>query len=162
MKRIICFALLLCLLVPAAWAESLDLDSLSFQELAALRDRIQLAMMQRDEWQEVTVPQGVYKVGEDIPAGTWTVKCFGKYVDEFMMGCTEITWGEKLDESGQDIAWGGVNETAFIYSPLSSEYEGGITEYTFTVKDGFYIIISSFHNKAVFIPYTGKPDLGFK
>ena len=40
--------------------------------------------------------------------------------------------------------------------------EGYLTEYTFTVKDGDYIVINDAYNKAVFTPYAGKPSLGFK
>ena len=162
MKKIICFALLLCLLVPVACAESIDLDSLSFQELAALRDRIQLVMMQRDEWQEVTVPQGVYKVGEDIPAGKWVVKCSPEYQDSFLMLKADFEWGEELYKDGQSIAWSGRYDCVSIYNPNNRHYNGGMTEYIFTVRKGDYIIVKTGYNSVVFAPYTGKPNLGFK
>ena len=40
------------------------------------------------------------------------------------------------------------------------EYDGSITEYSFSVQDGDYIIIDD--APAVFTPYQGKPSLGFK
>lgn len=162
MKRIICFALLLCLLVPVACAESIDLDSLSFQELAALRDRIQFVMMQRDEWQEVTVPHGVYKVGEDIPAGTWVVKCSSNYPKNAFMKKTYLTWGEHLNEAKTKIDYDGSSGYIEVYSADNQHYQGGPTELVITLKNGLYLVIDQDWNSAVFTPYTGKPDLGFK
>lgn len=162
MKKSICFALLLCLLVPVAWAESIDLDSLSFQELAALRDRIQLVMMQRDDWQEVTVPQGVYKVGEHIPAGTWIVKCNPNFTEDMNMEEAYLEWGKTLNETKTKIDYHDGIDTVYIHNPNSEYYEGGITEYILTLIDGYYLVIDPFWNSVVFAPYTGKPDLGFK
>lgn len=161
MKKILAVLFLLVLTVPAA-AESVDLDSLSFQELAALRDRIQLAMMQRDEWQEVTVPQGVYKVGEDIPAGKWRIKCCSEYPENVWMRLTCIEWGTELNDNKTGLSWEGRKGGALIYNPNAEKYEGGITEYIVTLKNGDFVIIDNTSNKAVFTPYTGKPDLGFK
>ena len=68
-------------------AESIDLSSLSFDELIAFRERINLAIWDTEEWQEVTVPTGTWEIGKDIPAGHWTIKaadgvlCWIKYGD---------------------------------------------------------------------------------
>ena len=157
MKKIACLVFALFLLIPCAFAESIDLSGLSFEELAALRDRILLEMMLRDEWQEVTVPVGVWKVGESIPAGTWTVKCVDKQY-------AFVSWGDKLDKSGEDIdvfSSSRYSHSNTIKSTSSSVYkDGDQTEYTFTVKDGDYIVIE--HSAIIFMPYKGKPNLGFK
>ena len=50
-----------------------DVSSLSFSDLIKLQEEINLALWNSDEWQEVTVPAGLYQVGRDIPAGTWVV-----------------------------------------------------------------------------------------
>ena len=50
MKKFFSLVLALILLPCAALAE-IDLSSLSFADLAALRDQAQLEMMKRDEWQ---------------------------------------------------------------------------------------------------------------
>lgn len=42
---------------------------MSLSELQAEITEILQAMWKTDEWQEVEVPAGVYKVGEEIPAG---------------------------------------------------------------------------------------------
>lgn len=157
MKKLLVVVLVLALLIPTAIAESVDLSGLSFAELVALRDRINLAIWQADEWQEVTVPQGVWKVGEDIPVGHWTVKCAAGWRR------TEVNWGEKLSESGESISWKGRNSVYnTVYNPDHKYYEpgDGITEYSFEAVDGDYIVIDN--GDAVFMPYAGKPSLGFK
>ena len=148
------FALILST-VSFAHAEDIDLSGLSYDELVALKNRINLAMWQSEEWQEVTVPQGVWVVGEDIPAGHWTVKCANGWY-------TEVSWGEHLSDSGESISWyGRYSIMNMVYNPDSVLFdEGDLTEYSFEVHVGEYIVINS--NPAVFTPYTGKPDLGFK
>lgn len=162
MKKALIVFLLIALCIPCACAEEINLDALSFQQLAALRDRIQLVMMQRDEWQEVTVPQGVYKVGEDIPAGKWLIKCCPDYPDNVWMRLTSVEWGTELNDNKTGFSWTGRKGGALIYNPNAEKYDGGITEYIVTLKKGDFVIIDASCNKAVFIPYTGKPDLRFK
>ena len=155
MKKVITIlmitAAMLCLV---AQAESMDLSGLSFEELAALRDRAQLEMMQRDDWQEVTVPQGVYQVGVQIPAGTWTVRCAtGNY--------TEVDWGDTLKENGQGVEYGSRYDWAVVYNPSGRYYSAGDqTEYTFTVREGEYIIIKD--GMATFTPGGVTPSFTFK
>lgn len=155
MKKLFCILALFSVLMGAAWAEGFDLSALSFQELAALRDRAQLEMFSRDEWQEVTVPQGVYQVGVQIPAGTWSVRSHeGRN--------TRVAWGEELDASGHDIGYSSFRrDMAYIYNPDYRSYDAGDrTEYTFTVKDGDYIVIDN--GPATFTPGGVTPSFTFK
>ena len=158
MKKLLTVILVLALTLPVALAESIDLSGMSFDELVALRDRINLAIWQSDEWQEVTVPQGVWKVGEDIPAGHWTIKCAPEWRN------THIVLGNALSDGGDGIdAWNSDRYTyERVYNPDHRWYEvgDGVTEYSFNVKDGDYIVIDD--GEAIFMPYAGKPDLGFK
>ena len=159
MKRILCLlSVLVFTLAPVALADdSIDLSGMTYAELIALKNKINFAIWNSQEWQEVTVPQGVWKVGEDIPAGHWTVICADGWRN------TEINWGEKLSENGESIYWSGrysVYNT--IYNPYHSWYEigDGITEYSFEVRNGDYIVVKD--GSCVFMPYVGKPNLGFK
>ncbi len=63
MKRIIVLtlALLLCLVNTAVYSESIDLSSLSYNELVVLQSKIVKEITSRPEYKEVTVPLGVYK-----------------------------------------------------------------------------------------------------
>jgi len=145
MKKIISIviAAVLILAVPVCASAEIDLSGLSWQELIDLRAAIMREQMSRDEWQEVVVPKGVYIVGEDIPAGKWTIRP--------AEGLTDVSFGEKLRENGLDIAWSGV---------WGSESASGDDSFTLDLKDGFYVVVS--FGKAIFAPFTGKPALGFK
>lgn len=157
MKRIIAFFLVLLLIIPVACAE-ISLEGMTFDELVALKDRINLAIWESDEWQEVIVPPGMWQVGVDIPAGHWTVKCAPdwKY--------THVAWGQGVSDNGNDLDFsnGRSDASGLIFNPDHKNYKvgDGITEYSFEVRDGEYIQIAQ--GNCVFMPYTGKPDLGFK
>lgn len=74
------FALVLVVLMmfcSVATAESIDLTALTFEELIALRQEIDLLIFSSDEYKEVAVPAGDYVVGEDIPAGTYSLDSEG-------------------------------------------------------------------------------------
>lgn len=139
-----------------SFAETIDLSGMSYAELVALKDQINLAIWNSQEWQEVTVPQGVWKVGEDIPAGHWTVAALGAN--------TTVSYGNKLDESGKKIAY---NSTVIfrkqIHNPdavVSFDPNFHLSQVDIDVSDGMYIVIDG--GQVVFTPYSGKPSLGFK
>lgn len=117
MKRIVALLLVLVLFVPVAFSE-ISLDGLSFSELVALKERIELAIWKSEEWQEVTVPAGVWKVAEDIPAGQWTVKCASGWRS------TWVKWGQYLKDNGEEIAAKGTyGDKRYIYNPNHKYYE---------------------------------------
>lgn len=163
MKKVLCFILIAAMMLTFAFAEDIDLSGLSFEELAVLRDRIQLEMMTRDEWQKVTVPQGLWEVGVDIPAGKWMVTCADLSRDDYMLQECEISWGKGKPELygfwDFDYAKGDVD----LYNPNNKNFKDGrLTSAEIEVEVGDFIYIDPAHNKAVFTPYTGKPSLGFK
>ena len=156
MKRVLPLLIVLLLLAGTATAATIDLSGLSYEELVALKDQINLAMWNSREWQEVTVPQGVWLVGTDIPAGHWTIKTKAKQA--------YVKIGTELDETKKDIdIW---NSNWFysesIYNPEYKYYEAGSdkTEIDLELKNGTYIVID--YGDVVFTPFTGKPGLGFK
>lgn len=135
---------------------SVDIIGMSYTDLINLKNDINLAIWMSNEWQEVTVPQGTWKVGEDIPAGHWTVKCTDTVT------YATISWGERLDENGQDISYLGKSSTHnSIYNPKYYENRDRYpVEYSFEVVDGDYIQIKN--GSVVFMPYVGKPSFDFK
>lgn len=144
-------------------ANSINLSNMSFDELVALKDQINLAIWNSQEWQEVTVPHGVWKVGEDIPAGTWTVRCADTSQSQMMLAECKLEWGEGLKDNGKSVLFSGRWDKVSIYNPNNKYYkEGQLTEYILTVQEGDYVIINDAYNVAVFTPYSGKPSLGFK
>lgn len=155
MKKCISLLLLLCLFATSSFAE-IDLSSLSFDELVDLRNQCLTEMTKRDEWQEVTVPVGVWKIGEDIPAGHWTIKCYR--VDAYSFATVYYT--SELDETKKRAS----NMGKFHYAAMV-KVEGSPAVTNNIVLDidmveGAYLVVDNC--PVILSPYTGKPDLGFK
>ena len=155
MKRIVVLVLVLLCWVGVGSAEIHDLSGMSYDELVALKEQINLAIWSSQEWQEVEVPQGVWIVGQDIPAGKWTIKAAD--------GLTAlIEWGDELDESGASLSFSGdIFESEYLQSVNYRYYEKGYgTEVTWNLQEGQYFIVDD--GIALFTPYSGKQSLGFK
>ena len=157
MKKLLALLLVfLSLTIPVLAETEVDLSAMSLYDLVALKDRINLAIWNSEEWQEVTVPQGVWLVGEDIPEGHWSIACTDGY-------CSRITIGTKLDATGYDIdTW----SSDFYYSesvknPKNIMFNENTDKTTIDLdlKEGTYVIIDS--ASAIFTPYSGKPSLSF-
>ena len=153
MKKLLAFCLIFLLSYPA-FAEIIDLSGLSYDELVALKDQINIAMWQSEEWQEVAVPEGIWEIGKDIPAGHWTITVKGK-------GSATITYGNRLDRTGKQISY---DSSVFYYKivngPQNWSFHDGDTNYIdLDLIDGYYIELSG---GVVFTPYTGKPSFTFK
>ena len=98
MKKTIC-ALLICVLLASssiAVAADIDLSSMTYAELVNLQAKIQRAIMETEEWQEVSVPAGLYQVGVDIPAGKWNVSMRNKWA--------RIKIGTKLESNLNEVS----------------------------------------------------------
>lgn len=152
MKRVFAIVLVFGFLFSNAAFADIDLSALSFDELVALKDSIDMEIWSREEWQEVTVPQGIYVIGEDIPAGHWTIR-------PVEGGEVYIAWGTEMYNSAtvnQNIAG------ALVVSPSHEYYDekSDIESIDYQFEAGQYVQIQS--GKAVFTPYAGKPSLGFK
>lgn len=155
MKKVmtICITLALVLaLAPAAFAD-VDLSGMTFDELVALRDQIDLAIWNSQEWQEVEVPQGLYKVGADIPAGKWTIRAPSGEANT-------VKIGSELDDNGTDV-----NYRGDLKAIRGENYTGYVSSnacdfWTVDLRDDQYVCIKN--GPAVFMPYAGKPSLGFK
>ena len=155
MKKIMAVILTIALLLPAFAIADVDLTGMTYEQLVELKNQINLAIWASEEWQEVSVPSGVYIVGEDIPAGKWTLQAAeGIYAS--------VKWGDTLAASGVDLDYGDLYEYEALYSPTYKYYEEGRdkTEVTYDMKDGQYVIVDD--GMVVFTPYSGKPSLGFK
>lgn len=154
MKRFLALFLVLCSLSSFACA-SVDLSGMSFSDLVALREQVNMALWASDEWQAVEVPKGVYTIGKEIPAGKWTISAVnGAYVD--------LRWCDKLDESGvKPSSKSKIYVYDSLYSPYSIYYNSSkSSQLTWNLKDGQYLIVDD--GRAVFTPFIGSPNLGFK
>lgn len=153
MKKLLVLCLLFAIACSPAAAEAPDLSGLSYDELVQLRDQINLAIWNSQEWQEVIVPPGVWQIGVDIPAGHWTVKPYpGSFV--------AVAYCDKLDQYGKNVGlgWTGWSGT------LTAFGEDDITaneprEVDLVMAEGMYFINGG---RVIFSTYAGKPDLGFR
>ena len=158
MKKLITLLLILALALPAlALADLPDLSGLSYDELVELKDKINLAMWKSQEWQEVTIPVGVWEIGKDIPEGHWSIRC----------GCEDemsfIVYTDRLDEYGKNITYGWKGVHVTICNKKHKDGSLRMPEYPeetdIEMKSGMYLIVDA---PLIFTPYTGKPSLGFK
>lgn len=152
MKRVIAFVL--CLLVTlsltATCFAGFDLSGLTFEELVALRDQINLAIWNSQEWQEVEVPQGVWEVGVDIPVGKWTIHAKPGATTYIKIGNETQNGGTEVKMKFAEVIW---DTEAMLYQ------EGNVTEWTVELEAGQFLQVDN--GIAVFSPYAGKPSLGF-
>ena len=132
---------------------NVDLSELSFEELIDLREAINLALWNTEEWQEVIVPKGVYEIGVDIPAGTWSITA---YDGQMII----VTLGNSYDNDKRQMS--DYVEMESVYSPNAKTYDEGtdITRIDLELHEGQYLDIKM--ASAVFTPFIGKQDLGFK
>ena len=154
MKRFFLLFLAAVLLISCAAADPVDLSGMSFDELVQLRDRLNIAIWNSQEWQEVTVPAGVWVIGEDIPAGHWSIRVAGD-CDLF-----NVSYFDKLDDAGLSVGPGSYLFLRMIATPgLSGFGEVNAETVDIDMQEGWY-----FKNDGavIFTPFAGKPDLGFK
>ena len=143
--------------------ENPQLDTSNFAEmtlaeLIELRSQIQLAMWKSEEWQEVEVPQGVYRIGVDIPAGKWTITA----------ACEQdpnVYYGDVLDGAGMKVVWSPNIYYGELLAGASGWREQNMpgmyrNSVTIELKNDTYLVIES--GCVVFTPFIGVPALGFK
>jgi len=156
MKRFVCLLFVLFLLPVVSFADLPDISGLSYDELVQLHDQINLAMWNSEKWQEVTVPIGVWTVGEDIPLGHWTISLSPDSSSQW----ASIKYCDMLNAAGTDA---GNQFYCKIYDYLdvgAASNDRYPQKIDIDLQPGTYIIIG--HASVVFTPYSGKPDLGFK
>ncbi|MGJ4851912.1 peptidoglycan-binding protein [Bacillota bacterium Meth-B3] len=157
MKKVIVLTLaLLIAFASTAFAapQTIDLDTMTVSELAALKDLIDTAIWNAADWEEVTVPQGIWEIGKEIPAGHWTISASdGAYVS--------VQWGKALNESKTGIDWGKSLDYKSIMSASAYGFDANTqqTSIDWDLADGTFLHIDG--GKVVFTPYQGKPAFSF-
>ncbi len=157
MKKLFALLLVLIALPAAALGDLPDISGLSYTELVQLKDQINLAMWNSQEWQEVTVPPGIYEIGKDIPAGHWSM------IATKGDGPVSVIYASALAKDGHQVDFTADNYGYIaedVCDPASEYYDASCkTIIDFDLKAGFFLQIES---TLIFTPYAGKPDLGFK
>ena len=93
MKRLSALILILCLFSVPAFAEGIDLSAMTFEQLIALQQQINNEIMTRPESQGITLQTGIYRVGEDIPAGVYSIT-----LADSRDTCFVGVWGYAVDD----------------------------------------------------------------
>ena len=155
MKKLITIVLAVALILPAAALADLpDISGLSYDELVELKNQINIAMWNSQEWQEVSVPPGVWEIGKDIPAGHWLLRL------PEGAGPWYVIYAVGTSKNGHDIDFDKTYIMECLCDQKSEFYDGTYkTETDFDMKAGRFIRLDC---TTIFTPYTGKPDLGFK
>ena len=156
MKRILAVLLIIACLCGSALAT--DLSGMSYSELVELKNQINLAIWQSQEWQEVTVPTGVWRIGEDIPAGYWTIAPVGEQHEIYKYGDKLSASGMGIDIIRSSVVWSDIISTR-KNNDGSWRYTDSYHEVSIDMKEGFYIELPC---DTVFTPYAGKPSFNFK
>lgn len=152
MKKFFLLFLAALLIISSAAADLPDLSGLSFDELVQLRDQLNLAIWNSQDWQEVTVPAGVWQIGVDIPAGHWVIR---PVPDTYI----SIVYCDQLNEYGKDPARGWHGWSGTITARESGMTVNEPREVDLNMVEGMYFIN---RGACVFTPFAGKPDLGFR
>lgn len=152
MKKLLCVLLALLILFPvAAAADENRFAFCSLDELYQIRKELNSEIMSRYSWEEVTVPAGFYVVGEDIPAGHWTISFSpGTYA--------QIEYFKETDETGKQVRNALVNYYYQMLCDPENEMSSvsKIQEIDLELKEGYYFVVHYY--PVIFKPYTGRPS----
>lgn len=140
MKKLLAVVLIIALFLPASvLADIPDISGLSYDELLQLRDQVNIAIMNSPEYQEITLPVGLWTVGVDFPAGTWLITPLdNQYFN--------LWYGDVLNESGTDGGYGwdwinGYNQTMSTKKNNDGTWKDPNKPHfvTITMKEGWYL-----------------------
>ena len=143
MKRFLIIYIVFALIISTipAYAD-IDLSGVSYDELIALKDQIYAAIWNSGEWKEAIVPAGVYVVGENIPAGQYTIEMAD--AESMYPVCTVATYGCPDDF---------YNSHGCVTNTFLNE---GVT-YTMRIVDGQLINVNG--NSIIIRPFVGDTIL---
>lgn len=149
---IVLAALLLVCVFPVAAEDSIDLSSLSDSDLQLLSEMLKGETSRRNPDEEVTLKEGEYIIGRDIPAGTYRITCIeladealydgyvslGNAYDSFL-GDENGSWGAlfgaiaDLSESMDELTLEILGEFGKVLESQSLKKDGFTT---MTLKEG--------------------------
>lgn len=144
MKKLLSLLLILALLPCVAFADALS--GKSYEQLVELNDQINLAIWEAAESRTVTVPQGAWQVGVDIPAGHWSI-CAPEGAETGVTLCSALN--DSRSSYAQDALLGSARVTAGAQGAVD-----------WVLSDGQFVLVEA--GGAVFAPYLGKPDITAK
>lgn len=142
--------------VPITISKDDDLSSFTFDELILMRQQIAQELTTRPEWKEVTVPIGIWKVGEDIPVGHWVITADSKKYSCVTIGTALNALKTEIDSHASMVYY---SEILLSEEASYSSNHGNRASFDIELKEGYYVGIE--YAPVIFSPFTGKPSLGF-
>ena len=132
-----------------------EVDEYTLEELAELKNDINLALWNSYSWDKVLVPSGIYTVGENIPEGEWKVEPPSE-------STILIKYGSSLNkhQMNLDVSYDGwfkvlASEDSNYYS------KGDETKATLKMDADYYVCLNN-GIYAWFSPNAETVSLGFK
>lgn len=98
MKKLLAALSVSLFLLPACALSALDLTTMTTDELVTLRDQVAAELSMRGSASSVTVPIGVWRIGEDIPAGAWMLSAIDDRYTHIVIGPTVDPNGITMDK----------------------------------------------------------------
>ena len=149
MKKLIAIILIIALLLPAAAFSENPFSEYTVEQLYIILAAVREEILQKSQWDEVTVPPGHYVIGEDIPAGHWTIKYSPGEVSLIDYFKNADSTGIMPADSLYDLESWAIGDPE---NELSSLYDK--KEIDLQLTEGYHINIG--YGSAVFIPFTGR------
>ena len=151
MKKLFALLLAVILLLPAVALAEDDNEfmGLTYIQLMGKLGKVQRALWACEEWSSVDVYAGVYKIGEDIPAGHWTITPAAD--NDFY----SIGYGSRLNisETGLD------SDSIIEWMNISSDYSDARSHrLDIVLQEGYFLELG---HKSTFRPYSGKTTPNF-
>ena len=80
-----------------------DMSALSYEELLSVQKSVTKEIISRPEWKEVKVPAGVWIIGQDIPAGSYSIMPENLVTLKFYENTETTYWDYYILESGEGL-----------------------------------------------------------
>lgn len=126
MKKLFTLVLILCLVLPCAFAE--NVKELTDDELIELNKAVQAEMIERGLWGANILPAGVYRVGKPLPEGSyecimrvtkdygfvWIYKSYEDYKNNKSSGLLTLTDGQEFMLSLYDDVVYKIDQDAYV------------------------------------------------
>lgn len=132
MKKLLLVLLAVLMLTPAI-ADTIDLSGMSYIELKALQNQVIAALWAHDDLGSVEVPAGVYRIGDEIPAGRWEIHA---NPEAWLL---RVRYGNKLNSTGTGVASSGSDSVSLTGTDSVFYSEGDQTYWLLTLREGYYL-----------------------
>lgn len=144
MKKFLAFLLAGMLMVVPVFAETIDLSSMSLEELIQLRDSVNAAINKQQgfDFADSKIGMGYYDAGADIKPGKFELICtFAEIDEDYGSQCNVAVVSDRGEDASVIVKFGGIMPGQQISIELE---EGNVL----VIARGNFLIQSSEHSWA--------------